>query len=55
MTTCKNNYCPLKYNCQRYTDHPNRFKSHSTFYFDENEDCNSFIAIDENDEINEKE
>jgi len=54
VTMCKNKYCPIKYNCHRYTATPNRFQTHATFYYDQNDGCNSFIKIEESDESYKK-
>ena len=50
ITMCKNKYCPLKYKCYRYTAIPNRFHSYATFYYDQNEGCNSLVEIEEYEE-----
>jgi hypothetical protein len=41
ITMCKNNNCPMKNDCYRYTAIPNAYQSYSLFEFDKK--CDYFI------------
>lgn len=43
ISKCKNNFCPSRVNCYRFTSTPSEFQSYSSFKPDENEDKCSYF------------